>query len=115
MCEQALILRAFVCVACGLQAANTGTPCLLVRGSGKAADLISDAVMLQFRPGHPAHVRQRDTSQQCFWEFLTLCGVEQEAENSSGCYHWGTVCICMCYIVCDLCYDRDVSCLMLFM
>jgi hypothetical protein len=44
-----------------LQACKSGTPTLLVRGSGKAADLLSDAVSLQYSPSHPAHVTSFDT------------------------------------------------------
>ena len=59
-----------------LHSAKGGTPVLLVRGSGKAADLISDAVLLQYAGSHPAYIKHRNHAQGEFWQFLHMCGVE---------------------------------------
>jgi hypothetical protein len=65
-------------------AARAGTPCLLVRGSGKAADMISDAVLLRYAQIHPAYLKHRNPVQRQFWDFLRLCGVEESDHNGSG-------------------------------
>ena len=87
-----------VCVQGGKNSVNTvlhavqnGTPSLLVLGSGKAADLISDAVMLQFPPSHPAYLRHRKPRQERFWEFLCMCDIQAEIAPIDGRYHWGEV------------------------
>jgi hypothetical protein len=74
---------------------QSGTPVLLVCGSGKAADLLSHAVLLQFTPSHPAYVSwlNFDIKQDAFWRFLDLCEVNpREYRNGSvetDLYDWG--------------------------
>mmetsp|Transcript_27590 Transcript_27590/g.65469 ORF Transcript_27590/g.65469 Transcript_27590/m.65469 type:complete len:1092 (-) Transcript_27590:365-3640(-) len=55
-----------------LSAARAGTPILLVRGSGKAADLIADSVLLQLPPGHLMYLppETRSPIQKTLFEFL---------------------------------------------
>jgi len=74
-----------------LQTAQEGTPVLLVRGSGKAADMISDAVLLQYAPSHPAHVKTRNTLQRGFWKFVSLCEIKAEHYNDDLKYDWAHV------------------------
>ena len=78
-----------------LKACQAGTAALLVRGSGLAADLLSDAVRLRFTPSHSAHVSwlNLDIKQDAFWRFLELCDVNpREYRNGSvetDLYDWG--------------------------
>jgi hypothetical protein len=77
------------------QACKSGTPVLLVRGSGKAADLLSDAVNLQYSPSHPRHVRNLDTKliqkQHKFRKFIRLCGVHLRYSHETNEYDWKKV------------------------
>jgi hypothetical protein len=74
-----------------LKACRSGTSALLVRGSGQAADLLSDAVCLQFTPSHSAHVSwlNFDTKQDAFWKFLKLCDVDPREYKGTDLYDWG--------------------------
>ena len=64
-----------------LLATRAGTPSLFVRGSGKAADLVSDAVLLRFTSIHPAFVKHRSSLQCSLWEFLVICGVRSDPND----------------------------------
>jgi hypothetical protein len=77
--------------SCTGTSGQSGTPVLLVCGSGKAADLLSDAVRLQFTPSHPAHVSwlNFDTRQDEFWKFLELCDVNPRDYEGKKLYDWG--------------------------
>jgi hypothetical protein len=69
-------------------AVENGTPVLVLRGSGKAADLISDAVMLQYAPSHTAHTKHRNPEQRKFWSLLQLCGINQDSIDDTDLYDW---------------------------
>ena len=71
-----------------LHTARAGTPCLLVRGSGKAADMISDAVLVRYAENHPAYVKHRSALQRQFWEFVQLCGIDASSSDDSGIHDW---------------------------
>ena len=71
--------------------ARAGTPCLLVRGSGKASDMISDAVLVRYSENHPAYVKHRSALQRQLWEFALLCGLDESSADSSGIHDWETV------------------------
>ena len=77
------------------QACKSGTPVLLVRGSGKAADLLSDTVNLQYSPSHPRHVRNLDTKliqkQHAFRKFISLCCVDLRDSDETNEYDWKKV------------------------
>jgi len=71
-----------------LQGCRAGTRTLLVRGSGKAADLLSDAVLLQHSPSHPSHVKNFDVKQTAFWNFIKLCGIDPNDSLENETYDW---------------------------
>jgi len=72
-----------------LLATQAGTPSLFVRGSGKAADLISDAVLLRFTSIHPAFVKHRSALQCSLWDFLVICGVRSDPnDEETTVYSW---------------------------
>jgi flagellar biosynthesis GTPase FlhF len=66
-----------------LKTVQTGTASLLVRGSGKAADLLSDVVLLRYTPRHPAHIKYRSPLQDALWHFFVLCGFRPDEENDT--------------------------------
>jgi len=59
------------------EAASNGTPSLLVRGSGKAADLIADCVLARYSPDHELgqEASSRDENQKLLMEVLTQAGL----------------------------------------
>ena len=61
-----------------------------MRGSGKAADMISDAVLLRYARIHPAYVKHRNSLQRQFWEFLLLCGIKESDHDDSGIHNCET-------------------------
>lgn len=75
-----------------LQACQSGTPALLVRGSGKAADMLSDAVLLQYTSSHKAYVKTRDSKQLAFWKFMEReCDMTQDSTydgDAHDTYNW---------------------------
>ena len=72
-----------------LRVTQAGTPSLFVRGSGKAADLVSDAVLLRFTSVHPAFVMHRSALQQALWDFLVICGVRSDPnDEETRVYSW---------------------------
>ena len=56
-----------------LDAVNNGTASILVRGSGKAADLLADAVLIRFAKGHKHFIPpgKLEQNQRSFLRFLT--------------------------------------------
>ena len=52
------------------ESVKNATPNLLVRGSGRAADLLSDFVLLRYSESHSAHVLHRDYKQKKLYHFL---------------------------------------------
>ena len=70
-----------------LDAARNGTPCLVVRGSGKAADLIADCVLMRFSPEHDLglEVTARDERQKDLISFLVEhCGLDADPDSDAS-------------------------------
>ena len=74
-----------------LNTVQTGTASLLVRGSGKAADLLSDTVLLRYTHRHPAHIKHRSPLQGALWDFFVLCGFRPDAGNDTQVLKWDEV------------------------
>ena len=72
-----------------LDATRNGTPSLIVKGSGRAADLISDCVLLRYAHLHEYHVDagHRDDRQNQVLNFFCL-----------------SVCLCVCLSLCRSSY-----------
>ena len=68
-----------------LEAACNGTPCLLVRGSGKAADLIADCVLARYSQDHELgqEASARDENQKLLMAFLTEQGGLRSGEGTN--------------------------------
>lgn len=65
-----------------LDAVQQGTPCLLVNKSGKAADLMSDAVRLCFPVGHKMHIERASFNKRqeaLCKQFEQLCDASYES------------------------------------
>jgi len=63
---------------------SNGTPVLLLRGSGKAADLIADCVLARYSPDHELgkEASVRDWKQKLLMEFLTAQGGLRTGEGA---------------------------------
>ena len=61
-----------------LDATCNGTPALIVRGSGKAADLIADCELMKYSPEHDRGIQPDswDQNQKRLMAFLTSCGLK---------------------------------------
>jgi hypothetical protein len=79
-------------VETALRTTQAGIPSLFVRSSGKAADLISDAVLLRYTSIHPAFVKHRSSLQSSLWDFFVLCGVRSDPnDKQTAVYSWDVV------------------------
>jgi hypothetical protein len=79
-------------VETALRTTLAGIPSLFVRSSGKAADLVSDAVLLRYTSIHPAFVKHRSSLQSSLWDFFVLCGVRSDPnDKQTAVYSWDVV------------------------
>jgi hypothetical protein len=79
-------------VETALRTTRAGIPSLFVRSSGKAADLVSDAVLLRYTSIHPAFVKHRSSLQSSLWDFFVLCGVRSDPnDKQTAVYSWDVV------------------------
>jgi hypothetical protein len=79
-------------VETALRTTRAGIPSLFVRSSGKAADLVSDAVLLRYTSIHPAFVKHRSSLQSSLWDFFVLCGVRSDPNDKQTAVHsWDVV------------------------